>query len=43
MTAVTSPASGSVPEAMAMAMLSGNAISATVIPANASLRNIRAE
>ena len=39
MIAVTSPALGVAPDAMAMAMLSGNATSATVIPASPSLRN----
>ena len=38
-TAVTSPFSGVVPEAMASAMASGSATMATVSPAMASLRN----
>jgi hypothetical protein len=33
---VTSPAAGSAPEAIAMAMLKGSATIATVIPASAS-------
>ena len=39
--AVTSPASGGAPEAMAIAMLSGIATSATLIPANRSRTNSR--
>ncbi len=38
-TAVTSPAAGAAPEAMAMAMLSGSATIATVTPATASPAN----
>ena len=38
MMAVTSPLAGSVPDAMAIAMLSGIATIATVIPARASAR-----
>src|SRR5690606_34356036 len=39
--AVTSPASGGAPEAIAIAMLSGIATSATLIPANRSPTNSR--
>ena len=41
--AVTKPASGSAPEAIAIAMLKGRATSETVMPASASRKNMRDE
>ena len=43
MIAVTSPARGVAPDAMAIAMLSGRATRATVTPASTSARNSRDE